>query len=282
MHIRFGYELIYATPVPTHMILMLHTQLKANQRYVIADTMQVSRAISRRSYTDGFGNTCTRLELPPGPTRITADALIEDSRPTPNPTDPTAYEHPVRKPAVRGAAVPAQQPLLRHRGADGGVALGACSVTSVRVGAGCRRSATTSTSTWSSTIGMPGRHETASETFFRASRACAGTSPHLAIALCRYAEHSRPLLHRLPGRYRGCRKAGRHPWTLPAAWRSTSPASGMSSIRETTRGGSGGSSSPAAATPATWRSAPPSVPASLQLFKVRAGAAENKVLRRAG
>jgi len=95
MHIRFGYELIYATSVPTHMILMLHTQLSSNQRYVLADTMQASRCVAPKTYTDGFGNTCTRLELPAGPTRLTADALIEDSG-RPEPTDPTAYEHPVR------------------------------------------------------------------------------------------------------------------------------------------------------------------------------------------
>ena len=75
MHIRFGYELIYSTPVPTHMILMLHTQLGRGQNYVVADHMQVSRSIALKYHTDGFGNTCTRLELPSGPTRITADVM---------------------------------------------------------------------------------------------------------------------------------------------------------------------------------------------------------------
>jgi transglutaminase-like putative cysteine protease len=95
MHIRFGYELIYVTPVPTHMIMMLHTHLGRGQQYVIADTMQVSRAIPRKSYTDSFGNTCTRLELPAGPTRLTADGLIEDSG-LAEPVALTAHEHPVR------------------------------------------------------------------------------------------------------------------------------------------------------------------------------------------
>ncbi len=66
MHIRFGYELIYSTPVPTHMILMLHTSLGRGQHYVVADQMQVSRAIPLNHHTDDFGNTCTRLELPSG------------------------------------------------------------------------------------------------------------------------------------------------------------------------------------------------------------------------
>jgi len=96
MNIRFGYELIYSTPVPTHMILMLHTHLGRGQHYLVADRMQVNRSIAIKYYTDGFGNTCTRLELPSGPTRITTDALIEDSG-QPEPTVPTAQEHPVRE-----------------------------------------------------------------------------------------------------------------------------------------------------------------------------------------
>lgn len=96
MHIRFGYELIYSTPVPTHMILMLHTQLGRGQNYVVADDMQLSRSISLNYHTDGFGNTCTRLELPSGPTRITAQALIEESG-LPEPAVPTAQEHPLRE-----------------------------------------------------------------------------------------------------------------------------------------------------------------------------------------
>ena len=95
MHIRFGYELLYATPVPTHMILMLHTHLGRGQQYVIADNLQVSRSVPRKTFTDSFGNTCTRLELPAGPTRITADALIEDSG-LREPVALAAHEHPVR------------------------------------------------------------------------------------------------------------------------------------------------------------------------------------------
>jgi transglutaminase-like putative cysteine protease len=96
MHIRFGYELLYSTPVPTHMILMLNTHLGRGQSYVIADKMQLSRNVPLQGYTDGFGNTCTRLELPVGPTRITADAMIEDSGAL-EPIVLSAREHPVRE-----------------------------------------------------------------------------------------------------------------------------------------------------------------------------------------
>jgi transglutaminase-like putative cysteine protease len=96
MHIRYGYELIFSTSVPTHMILMLNTHLGRGQTYVMADKMQLSRNVPLQVYTDGFGNTCTRLELPSGPTRITADALIEDSG-VKEPIVLSAQEHPVRE-----------------------------------------------------------------------------------------------------------------------------------------------------------------------------------------
>jgi hypothetical protein len=59
MQIRFGYELIYSTTVPTHMILMLNTHLGRGQQYVLPDKMQLSRSIPLRIFTDTFGNTCT-------------------------------------------------------------------------------------------------------------------------------------------------------------------------------------------------------------------------------
>ncbi|HTC51000.1 MAG TPA: transglutaminase family protein [Steroidobacteraceae bacterium] len=96
MHIRFGYELLYSTPVPTHMILMLSTQLSRGQTYVVADKMQLSRNVPLQVYIDDFGNSCTRLELPSGPTSISADALIEDSGAI-EPIAMAAQEHPVRE-----------------------------------------------------------------------------------------------------------------------------------------------------------------------------------------
>ena len=95
MQIRFGYELIYSTPVPTHMILMLHTHLGRGQQYLVADRMQVSRSIPLKFFTDGFGNTCTRVELPSG-----ADPhhhrCAHRRFGTPEPVALAAQEYPVR------------------------------------------------------------------------------------------------------------------------------------------------------------------------------------------
>ena len=93
----FGYELTDSTPVPTHMVLMLSTNLSRGQTYLVADRMQrLSHDVPPHFYTDGFGNVCTRIELPSGPTRISADALIEDPGTT-DPIAPSAQEHPVRE-----------------------------------------------------------------------------------------------------------------------------------------------------------------------------------------
>jgi transglutaminase-like putative cysteine protease len=94
MQIRIGYELAYWTPMRTPMILMLHTQLAAGQRYLKPDILTVDPPVPLRFYQDGFGNTCTRLELLGGTTYITADALVEDSG-EPEPEVWSAQEHAV-------------------------------------------------------------------------------------------------------------------------------------------------------------------------------------------
>jgi transglutaminase-like putative cysteine protease len=78
MKIRFGYDLIYAVPQPSPMVLMLHSQPNRLQRLIARDEMRVSPSIPLSFYTDGFGNTCTRLQAPAGNLRITADGILED------------------------------------------------------------------------------------------------------------------------------------------------------------------------------------------------------------
>jgi transglutaminase-like putative cysteine protease len=41
--------------------------------------MRTDPIMPLETYLDAFGNLCTRLEAPPGPIRITADGLLEDS-----------------------------------------------------------------------------------------------------------------------------------------------------------------------------------------------------------
>jgi transglutaminase-like putative cysteine protease len=79
MRIRFGYDLVYDCPQNTSMILMLHAQPNSSQRLVIPDNLSIEPLLPRTVYRDGYGNLCTRVEVPVGSIRISADGLLEDS-----------------------------------------------------------------------------------------------------------------------------------------------------------------------------------------------------------
>jgi transglutaminase-like putative cysteine protease len=96
MKLRFGYEIVYGSPQPLPMILMLHVHRSLASRLLTADEMTITPPVASDMYTDVFGNTCTRIVARAGSTRITADALIEDSG-LPEPSFPEAKEHPVEE-----------------------------------------------------------------------------------------------------------------------------------------------------------------------------------------
>ncbi|HWS01913.1 MAG TPA: transglutaminase family protein [Gammaproteobacteria bacterium] len=79
MQIRIGYELIYACAQPTPMILTLNVHFTRVSDLVVADHIITSPPTPIAAYRDGFGNWCSRIVAPPGDTRITTDALINDS-----------------------------------------------------------------------------------------------------------------------------------------------------------------------------------------------------------
>jgi transglutaminase-like putative cysteine protease len=93
--IRFGYEILYSNPQRTPMILLLSANPRADQRLLIHDAMRTDPNVPLSSYQDAFGNLCTRLEAPPGPFRISADGLLEDSG-IPEPAVWSAHEIPIR------------------------------------------------------------------------------------------------------------------------------------------------------------------------------------------
>jgi transglutaminase-like putative cysteine protease len=78
------------------MILMVHAQPSPSQRFVKADRLITDPEVPYTSYTDVFGNNCTRLECPAGAIRMTADAIIEDSG-VPEAESLSAQEHPLRE-----------------------------------------------------------------------------------------------------------------------------------------------------------------------------------------
>jgi len=93
--IRFGYELVYSVPQLTPMIFNLHCQPQAGQQLVRPDIMRTDPAVSLSFHPDAFGNTCTRLEAPPGLLRVTADGIVEDCG-APEPAYWAAAEYAVR------------------------------------------------------------------------------------------------------------------------------------------------------------------------------------------
>jgi transglutaminase-like putative cysteine protease len=79
MQIRIGYELVYACPQPTPMILMLNVHYSRVSDLVVPDQMVCVPSIPMTGYRDSFGNWCTRIVAPAGDLRITSNALINDS-----------------------------------------------------------------------------------------------------------------------------------------------------------------------------------------------------------
>jgi len=94
MQIRVGYELRYAFPQPTPMILTLNVHYTRASDLVRPDLMLTDPAVPVRSYRDGFGNWCTRLVAPKGHFRIFSEAVVNDAG-TPDPVSPAAEQHPV-------------------------------------------------------------------------------------------------------------------------------------------------------------------------------------------
>lgn len=95
MKIRFGYELVFSVPALTPMIFTLHCQPQGSQQLVRPDVMRTDPTIPLFFYPDAFGNTCTRLEAPPGLLRVTADGFMEDCG-APEPDNWAAAEQAVR------------------------------------------------------------------------------------------------------------------------------------------------------------------------------------------
>jgi transglutaminase-like putative cysteine protease len=73
---------------------MLHAHSSRAPDLLAPDQMLIEPRVSLDTYSDVFGNTCTRIVAPAGTTRITANALIQDSG-LPDPTCAHAREHPV-------------------------------------------------------------------------------------------------------------------------------------------------------------------------------------------
>jgi transglutaminase-like putative cysteine protease len=95
MHLRIGYEMTYQCPQPTPMVLMLNVHPSRAGDLITPDTIQISPHGVTSIYRDAFDNICTRVVVPAGLVRISADAVVRDHG-QPDPYVPAATQHPVQ------------------------------------------------------------------------------------------------------------------------------------------------------------------------------------------
>jgi transglutaminase-like putative cysteine protease len=94
MQIRLGYELIYDCPQPTPMMLMLNLHYTRVSDLVVPDHLIISPSVPIRAYRDGFGNWCSRIVAPTGRTRLSANAIVNDTG-EPDVVATEAHQHAV-------------------------------------------------------------------------------------------------------------------------------------------------------------------------------------------
>ena len=84
MQMRIGFEMTYECPQPTPMLMALNVHFTRVSDLVRRDDLIIDPPVPIKAYRDRFGNWCTRIVAPKGRTRISTDALINDSgRPDP-------------------------------------------------------------------------------------------------------------------------------------------------------------------------------------------------------
>lgn len=79
MLIRIGYDIVFDSPAPVPMILMLYTHPSRASTMKKPDQLKLEPNIPVQEYTDGFGNRCSRIVAPAGRLRLWNDAIVEDS-----------------------------------------------------------------------------------------------------------------------------------------------------------------------------------------------------------
>jgi len=96
MQIRLGYEMVYDCPQPTPMILTLQVHYTRVSDVVVPDHLVTRPSIPITAYRDSFGNGCSRIVAPQGETRLSADAVVNDTGEA-DPVAPFAQQLPVQE-----------------------------------------------------------------------------------------------------------------------------------------------------------------------------------------
>ena len=94
MKIRVGFEMTYDCPQPTPMIFNLNVHYTRASDLVGRDELVIDPPVPMAAYRDSFGNWCTRIVAPKGRTRVSADAIVNDTG-APDTIVPEARQLPV-------------------------------------------------------------------------------------------------------------------------------------------------------------------------------------------
>ena len=78
MLIRVGYEFVYECAAATPMLFVLNVHSSRVADMLVPDHMVTDPPLPITQYYDAYGNLCSRLVAPAGPTRVSADAIVRD------------------------------------------------------------------------------------------------------------------------------------------------------------------------------------------------------------
>lgn len=79
MKIKVGFEITYAAPQPTPMVIMLSIHPSRAHDIIGTERVWSRPEVPIRFYRDSFGNVCGRLTAPAGGITLFGDALVRDS-----------------------------------------------------------------------------------------------------------------------------------------------------------------------------------------------------------
>ena len=94
MKIRIGYDLTFRSSTPTPTILMLSVHPSRLNDLMEPPRIRFDPPIPSRTYTDHFGNICTRIVMPVGSLAVSSDNVVRDSG-LPDVVAPDAGQIPV-------------------------------------------------------------------------------------------------------------------------------------------------------------------------------------------
>lgn len=95
MQIRVGFDMVYECPQPTPIIFNLNVHFTRVSDLIGRDSLVFDPPVPVAGYRDDFGNWCTRIVAPQGRTRVSANALVNDTG-LPDVVAPLAPQIPVQ------------------------------------------------------------------------------------------------------------------------------------------------------------------------------------------